>query len=319
MLATVLQRLLLALSRAEWAQRAITRVPVTRRVARRFVAGETLEAALEAIQALNRLGLRATLDFLGESVRSREEACAAGDEYLRALEAIHRTGVQSGVSIKLTQFGLDIDESFCADNVRRVVARAQQLGNFVCVDMESTAYTDRTLALIRALRRDFSAVGAVLQAYLYRTEQDLLALAEAGIQIRLCKGAYAEPPSKAFPRKQDVDANYQRLIPLLLDHAAAAAPAQDGRVPPLAAFATHDERMIESVKTYARAQRIPRDRFEFQLLYGVRRDLQLRLAQEGYAVRVYVPYGTHWYPYFMRRLAERPANLWFFVRSLFAR
>lgn len=315
----MLQRMLLALSRAAWAQGAITRLPPARRVARRFVAGESLEAALDTVRVLNRAGLRATLDFLGESVRSQAEACAAADEYLRALDAIHRAGVQSNVSIKLTQFGLDIDEAFCADNVRRVVARAKQLGNFVRVDMESTLHTERTLELVRVLRRDFSAIGAVLQAYLYRTEQDLIALTDAGVPIRLCKGAYDEPPSKAFPRKEDVDANYKRLIPLLLDRAASAAPAEDGRVPPLAAFATHDERMIDAVKAYAEAKHIPRDCFEFQMLYGVRRELQISLVQAGYAVRVYVPYGTHWYPYFMRRLAERPANLWFFVRSLFAR
>ncbi len=314
----MLQQTFLALSRAQWAQNAITRVPVSRQMARRFVAGETLAEAIDAVKALNAKKLNVTLDFLGESVTSEEEATAASDEYLRALDAIQASGTRSNVSIKLTQFGLDLDPAFCVANVRRVVERAKQHGNFVRVDMEGTPHTDRTLDVVRALRNEFDNIGTVLQAYLYRTETDLIALADAGTRIRLCKGAYKEPPELAFPAKSDVDANYIKLSKLLLDRAANAQPKRDnrGRTPPLAALATHDDKMMTAAKAHAAEHAIPRDRFEFQMLYGIRRDVQEQLANEGFAVRVYVPYGTSWYPYFMRRLAERPANVWFFARSL---
>lgn len=288
-------------------------------MAQRFVSGETISAAVAAVRALNAKGLYATLDFLGESVTSEVEARNAADEYLRALDAIAASGVRSNVSLKLTQFGLDLDYDFCLQNVRRVVACARSHGNFVRVDMEGTPHTDRTLAIVRELHREFDNIGAVIQAYLYRSEADVVALADAGIRIRLCKGAYQEPPDKAYPNKADVDANYIKLTQLLLDRSANAGRSDDGRTPPLAALATHDEKMIAAAKAYAEAHDIPRGHFEFQMLYGVRRELQERLAAEGYAVRVYVPYGTHWYPYFMRRLAERPANVWFFLKSAFAK
>ncbi len=315
----LLQRTFLALSRAAWAQQAVMRWAFAARAAKRFVAGETLAQAVEAVRALNRRGVRATLDFLGESVTQRSEAWAAGDEYLRALDAIAHHGLIANVSLKLTQFGLDIDPQFCLENVRRVVARAQQLGNFVRVDMEDSARTQATLDLVRQLHAEFGNVGAVLQAYLYRTRDDLRALVEAGVRVRLCKGAYNEPPTVAFPRKADVDRNYAALIPIMLEQAARYPAEADGRVPPLAAFATHDARLVELVKAEAARRDLPREAFEFQMLYGVRPALQTQLVQQGFAVRAYVPYGTHWYPYFMRRLAERPANVWFFVRSVFAR
>ena len=315
----MLQHTFLALSRASWAQGIITQMPGARQMARRFVCGETVGAAIAAVRALNAKGLHATLDFLGESVTNEEEARSAADEYLRALDEIAAAGVCSNVSLKLTQFGLDLDDGFCLHNARRVVARAQAQGNFVRVDMEGTPHTDRTLAIVRALHGEFGNVGAVLQSYLYRSEADLIALADAGIRIRLCKGAYREPPDRAYPRKADVDANYIKLARLLLDRSDNARRSDDGRVPPLAALATHDEKMIAAAKTYAEERKIPRQQFEFQMLYGVRRELQERLIAEGYAVRIYVPYGTHWYPYFMRRLAERPANVWFFVRSAFSK
>ena len=203
--------------------------------------------------------------------------------------------------------------------MRRVVERARAAGTFVRVDMESTLHTDRTLEIVRALRQEFTNVGTVLQAYLYRTEQDQAALTQAGVPIRLCKGAYKEPAAQAYPHKADVDANFIKLARQLLERAADAPPAEAGRLPPLAAIATHDEQMIAAAKQHAAERAVPRDRFEFQMLYGIRRDLQERLAREGYAVRVYVPYGTHWYPYFMRRLAERPANVWFFISNFFRR
>lgn len=315
----MLQRSFLALSRANWAQDAITRMPVAKQMANRFVAGEAIEHAITAIQALNVRGMVATLDFLGESVTRLAEAEHAADEYVHALERIAASDARANVSLKLTQFGLDLDQAACVANVRRVVACAQRLDNFVRVDMEGTPHTDRTLAIVSDLRAEFDNVGAVLQAYLYRTEGDLIALADAGTRIRLCKGAYKESPDKAYPEKADVDANYAKLSALLLDRAANAAGGANGRIPPLVALATHDERMIAAAKAYATQHDIPRERFEFQLLHGIRRELQEQLVKDGFAVRVYVPYGTHWYPYFMRRLAERPANVWFFARSVIER
>jgi proline dehydrogenase len=315
----MLQSTLLHLSRLSWAQDAITRLPVAHQMARRFVCGETIGMAIRAVCALNARQLRATLDFLGESVTSQQEARAAGDEYLRALDALDAAGAQSNVSLKLTQLGLDLGEAFCLRNVRRVVAHAKGLGNFVRLDMESTAYTDRTLAIARALHEEFGNVGVVLQAYLYRAEADLQTMTDAGIPIRLCKGAYREPADKAFPRKPDVDANYAKLSRMLLDRCGPERQSKDGRIPPMAALATHDEVLIAAAQAYAAERQIPRDKFEFQMLYGVRRDLQERLVSQGYAVRVYVPYGTHWYPYFMRRLAERPANVGFFIKSALLR
>jgi len=263
------------------------------------------------------------VDLLGESVTTEAEAARAVEGYRLILDKIAAHGVRSNVSIKLTQFGLDIDQDLCLRNVRRVLEKAQVTGNFVRIDMEGTPHTDRTIAVFSALHKDAQFAdnaGLVLQAYLYRTEADLLALTEAGARLRLCKGAYNEPPDKAFPRKADVDANYVRLTRLLLDRAQTAPPADgSGRIPPLPALATHDEKIIAAAKAYAAEKRLPREYFEFQMLYGIRRDLQELLVREGYAVRVYVPYGTSWYPYFMRRLAERPANVWFFVSNLFRR
>jgi len=335
----MLREFFLFLSHSPSAQAFITGFPPARQMAARFVAGETVGDAIRAIQALNAKGITATTDFLGESVTNREEASRAADQYLCTLDELTKSGCRSHVSLKLTQLGLDLDYDFCLQNVRRVVERAQALGNFVCVDMEGTPHTDRTLRLVRELRRDFDAIGTVLQAYLYRSEKDLIALAEAGVRIRLCKGAYQEPPDKAFPHKAEVDANFVKLSQLLLERSvrpnearvgeargAAGAPAHalgpgdaSGKVPAPAALATHDEKMIAAAKAYAAEKRIPREYFEFQMLYGVRRELQEQLVKEGFAVRAYVPYGTHWYPYFMRRLAERPANVWFFVSNYFKR
>ena len=309
----------LYLSHAGWAQTAFTRIPIAWQMASRFVAGESIADAITAIRTLNAKGIHATLDFLGESVTTRAEASAAADEVVRAVQAVAAAGVRANVSLKLTQFGLDIDRDFCLANVRRVAARAKETGNFVRIDMEGTPHTDLTLGVLADLRRDFENVGTVLQAYLYRSEADLLALADAGVRIRLCKGAYHEPPDKAFPRKADTDANYVKLAKLLLDRAGNAPIDPTRRTPPLPALATHDEKIINVLKAYVAEKSIPRDHFEFQMLYGVRRELQEQLVREGYEVRAYVPYGTHWYPYFMRRLAERPANVWFFISNYFRR
>jgi proline dehydrogenase len=311
---------LLYLSHAAWARAFITRFGLARRTAGRFVAGEAPADAIRVIGELNALRINATLDHLGESVSSEMEATRAADDYVHVLDRIAAARVCSNVSIKLTQFGLDLSEDFCTRNVRRVLAAAQASDNFVRIDMESTAHTDRTLRVFRALHAEFDNVGLVVQAYLYRTATDVDALIAEGARLRLCKGAYKEPADKAFPKKADVDENYDRLARRMLDAARAWPPAgHGGRFPPLAALATHDAARVTAAKTYAEQISLPREYFEFQMLYGIRRELQEQLAQAGYAVRVYVPYGTEWYPYFMRRLAERPANLWFFLSNFVRR
>lgn len=307
------------LSHAHWARTLVTRTPLAWRAASRFVSGETIEQAIGVVQRVNSKGLIATLDFLGESVSTEAEARQAAEAYVQALDHLAAAKARANVSLKLTQFGLDISTDLCEANVRRVLEKARATGSFVRVDMEGTPHTDRTLALVHTLRRDFDNIGTVLQAYLYRTEADQRALIEAGIPVRLCKGAYNEPADKAFPRKADTDTNYIKLMQQLMSAAVNAPPALDGRRPPLAALATHDERIITEARRYAEEQRIPRDRFEFQMLYGVRRELQEELTRQGYAMRVYVPYGRSWYPYFMRRLAERPANVWFILSNYFRR
>jgi proline dehydrogenase len=275
------------------------------RFAARFVAGSDLDQALAASRELNAEGATVTLDHLGESISSLEEAAAARDVYLRALSAIHERGVQGNVSLKLSQFGIDLSAAECHANVGRLAERAAALNGFVRVDMESSEYVDRTLDLVRGLHAEYGAVGTVIQAYLYRSRQDIEDLCRRGIRVRLCKGAYLEPASVAFPQKAQVDRNYVELMQLLLDKGAYPA------------IATHDEKMIAATKSYAAAHNVPRGAFEFQMLYGIRRDLQSQLVKEGYRVRIYVPFGKAWYPYYMRRLAERPANILFILRNLF--
>ena len=322
----MLRSLLLYLSDAAWARSLITRFPFARRTAMRFVAGERVEDAIAAIGALQARGIHATLDHLGESVTNEAEALRAAEDYVHALDKIAASGVGANISIKLTQLGLDLGQEFCLGNVRCLAEKAKLTGNFVRIDMEGTPHLERTLTVFRALRQDFENVGLVVQAYLYRTEADVLALTVGShpARLRLCKGAYNELPDLAFPRKTDVDANFVKLTRLLFERARALPPTQaaasgNGRVPPLPAIATHDEKMIAAAVASAAELGLPRDRFEFQMLYGIRRERQEQLAAEDYAVRVYVPYGTQWYPYFVRRLAERPANLWFFVSNLFRR
>lgn len=312
--------LFIYLSHARWARTFITRFGVARRTAMRFVAGETADDAIAAIKTLNAKGINATVDLLGESVTNEAETQRAVEGYRLMLGKIAESGVRANVSLKLTQFGLDIDQALCERNVRQVLEKARATHNFVRIDMEGTPHTDRTLAVFRALRQDFENVGLVLQSYLYRTEKDLLELTAEGVRLRLCKGAYNEPPDKAYPKKADTDANFIALMKLLLDRAQTVSPAGDeGRRPPLPALATHDEKMIAATLAYAQTQNLTRDYFEIQMLYGIRRERQEQLAAAGYAMRVYVPYGTEWYPYFMRRLAERPANIWFFVSNFFTR
>jgi proline dehydrogenase len=278
---------------------------LAKRLATRFVAGDTLDQALAVGRKLNSEGITVTLDHLGESVTSLEEAAEARDVYVRTLSAIHDSGIQGNVSLKLTQFGLDISAEQCLANVEVLVRRAAELGSFVRVDMESSEYTDRTIELVSTLFSRYPVVGIVIQAYLYRSRKDVENLSARGIRVRLCKGAYLEPAGVAFAHKSEVDRSYMDLMKFLLT---------TGVYP---AIATHDEAMIEATKAWAAERNIPRDAFEFQMLYGIRRDLQRKLISEGYRLRLYVPFGRAWYPYYMRRLAERPANVFFILRNLF--
>jgi proline dehydrogenase len=281
--------------------------PAAQRLAKRFVAGETLEQALEVSRRLNGEKITVTLDHLGESVTTLAEAAEARDVYLHTLSAIHEWQIQANVSLKLTQFGLDFSYPECLANVEQLVRQAAGLNTFVRVDMESSEYTQRTLDLVTELHARYQAVGVVIQSYLFRSKEDVEALNARGIRVRLCKGAYLEPASVAFPAKADVDRNYIALMKMLLD--GGAYPA----------IATHDEKMIDATKAYARERNISKDAFEFQMLYGIRRDLQRQLVAEGYRMRLYVPFGKAWYPYYMRRLAERPANVFFILRNLMRR
>lgn len=301
---------LLYLSGSPAAQRLVTGTPLSRRIAERFVAGDTLDDAVSAARALNQQDLSVSLDYLGESVTSREEAEAATEMAIRILERIAAEGLDANVSMKPSQLGLDIDEAFCRENVERVLRRARELGSgegeiFVRLDMESSDYTERTVALVEALwGAGFRNVGTVLQSYLYRTPDDLERLIALGSRIRLVKGAYKEPDTVAYPEKADVDRMFVQEMETLLTR---------GTYP---AIATHDEAIIDHVRRFAWEQGIAKESFEFQMLYGIRRDLQTRLREEGYNVRVYVPFGDSWYPYLMRRLAERPANVLFIAGSI---
>ena len=302
----MLRNTLLYLSNQPQIFRFVSRNRLARGMARRFVAGETLEEALATIRELNAKGITATLDLLGESVTNEREARAARDEYLRMLDSIQERGLDANVSLKLTAMGLDISEDLCASIMHDVLERAQGYGTFVRIDMESSDYTERTLRLFdeRLYPAYKGHVGVVLQSYLYRTMADVERANALGARVRLCKGAYKEPASVAFQEKADVDRNYVKCMHELMKH---------GNYPGLA---THDPKMIDEAKRFAAAEGIAKDRFEFQMLYGIRRDLQEQLVREGYRMRVYIPYGTQWYPYLMRRLAERPANLVFITGNV---
>jgi proline dehydrogenase len=318
----MLRSFFIYLSKAAWARQIVTRWQFAWRAASRFVAGENLEDALRVVKALNEKGINATLDHLGENTTTPEEARRATQDILTMLDGIHQSGVVSNASIKLTQIGLLLDENLCSDNLARILEYARQRNNFVRIDMEDSDRTERTLKLYRHMVKDcgFQNTGIVIQSYLYRSEEDVRQIINDGGRVRLCKGAYKEPATVAFPRKRDVDESYDKLARMLMDASkAAGAPALrlDGLVPPPPALATHDIRRIEAAKDYARQIGLPKQAIEFQMLNGIRRDLQEKLAAEGYPVRVYVPYGTEWYPYFMRRLAERPANVWFFISNYF--
>lgn len=284
--------------------RFATAFPLTRSMVRRFVAGERLTDALEALTSLRGQGMRWTVDILGESVDSREMAVAAADRYIEALDALGERGLEANVSIKLTAMGLDIDRDFCVENVARVVSRAREIGAFVRIDMEDHTKTSTTLDIVRSLHDGYEEVGAVIQAYLRRSAEDVEQLITERIRVRLCKGAYDEPANVAFVSRDEVDRSYVDLMERLL---------MDGRYP---ALATHDEALVDHALQFTADNGIGPERYEFQMLYGIRRDLQERLVAMGQTVRVYVPYGTEWYPYYMRRLAERPQNVLFIMGTV---
>ncbi|MBI3013503.1 MAG: proline dehydrogenase family protein [Candidatus Tectomicrobia bacterium] len=306
----MLRSVLLTLAPHEGVKRFLTEAVQVRRAVQRFVAGETLAEALPAVMALNQQGLPATMDHLGESMVDLWGARRATEAYLELLDVIFRKRISSHISVKLTQLGLDIDTELCLENMRQILDEAARCQNFVRIDMEGSRYTERTLDLFHYLRRSYSNVGVVLQAYLYRTEVDLERLIPLGANIRLCKGAYQESAEIAYPRKSDVDRNFFKLLEILMSPRAQRAGVY-------AAIATHDEKIIQRARSMANRMGRGLRNFEFQMLYGIRRDLQVRLARAGYQVRIYVPYGGEWYPYFLRRLAERPANLAFFLKNLF--
>ena len=296
---------LLFLAKREGLKDFATRFKPFQKMTARFIAGESIEDTIPAIRELNNLGCTATFDHLNEGVNSAAVTEGEVREYKRILAAIDETGIRSNVSIKLTQFGLAFDPELAYRNARAIVEEAARRGNFVRIDMEDSPVTQVTLDIFKRLRAEFdlNTVGIVLQSYLRRTEADVRDVLAIPARVRLCKGAYNEPPAVAFPDKKDVDDNYVRCMRLLL-----ASGVYHG-------IATHDENMIRATKEFAEKEGIGKERFEFQMLYGIRRDLQEKLAREGYNVRVYVPYGKTWYPYFMRRLAERPANVWFVLKN----
>jgi proline dehydrogenase len=301
----VLRHTLLYLSEQSWVRHWMENSKLSRKFTSRFVAGRTLKEGIRVLQHLSSERILATLDFLGENVKSLEDAAHSKASYLAAQSEIERIRLPATVSIKLTQFGLDLSETACIANVHTLVERAQDMNSRVEIDMESTAYTDRTLKIVTGFQNTHpGGVRAVIQAYLYRSEEDIQMLSERKVPVRLCKGAYREPANLAFTRKSEVDANYLKLMKLLLS---------EGTYP---AIASHDESIIRQAVKYTREQNIGSDRFEFQMLYGIRRDLQRELVSQGFTLRLYVPYGDAWYPYFMRRLAERPANLLFLAKNL---
>ena len=273
--------------------------------ARRFIAGESVDEAVAAVQELSPHGLLLTMDYLGESVSSAPAAAAAAAEYVTIIEAIVKSGIERNISLKLTQLGLDVDRATAVDNMRRILEPADANGFFVRIDMENSPYTDATLGILETLwQQGHRQIGTVIQSYLKRSEADIRRLNAMGSRVRLVKGAYKEPKEVAYQKKSEVDAAFVELMRLLLDN---------GTYP---AIATHDPAMIDAAKAYARHKNYGPERFEFQMLYGIRRDLQAALVKEGYRVRVYVPFGKQWYPYFMRRLGERPANVGFVLKGI---
>ncbi|UCE66803.1 MAG: proline dehydrogenase family protein [Candidatus Zixiibacteriota bacterium] len=274
-------------------------------LARRFIAGETKEDAVRAVRDLNALGMKTSLDILGENVTSEALARDLADKYIEVLETINHENIKANVSVKLTQMGLDISDDFCFDNVSRIIEAARGRGNFVRIDMEGSDYTQRTLDLVYRWAEKYDNVGTVIQSMLYRSADDIAELIRRGIRVRLCKGAYKEPASVAFQKKEQVNENFIKLMKMLLDSGQFHS------------VATHDNVMIEATKKYSDEKGISKDRYEFQMLFGINRSGQVKLVREGYGMLVYVPFGTHWFPYYYRRLRERKENILFILKHLF--
>lgn len=316
----MLKLVLVYLSQAKWARRIVQNWGFAKRTAARFVAGETLDEAIAVVQSLQQKGICTTLDHLGENVTSPENAREAADEIIKIITRLRADGVCSGISIKLSQIGLVVDPELCEENLKRIMEKARQAGIFIRIDMEDSSLTQSTLDLFRKVCQGGFAeyMGIVIQASLFRSEADAKDLLAENSKIRLCKGAYKEPRSIAYPRKADVDQNFDRITTLLLDKSLelGSKVSPEGGIPPLPAIATHDQQRVEFTCRYAAQIGLENQGLEFQMLHGIREDLQKDLVDKGYPVRVYVPYGQEWYPYFVRRLAERPANLWFFLSNL---
>lgn len=300
----VLRQALFGLSQQSALKTFATRSPMARRLATRFVAGETLAQALQVVRHLNAQGMTSTLDHLGENVATQAEAGRAAETYRHILREMAAAAVDANISVKLTQMGLDLSPDLAYEHAASVVRQAAELGNFVRIDMEGSSYTQATFDIFDRLFAEYRNVGVVIQAYLYRSADDVARMNAAHARVRLVKGAYLEPTTVAYQNKEDVDWNFVRLMEHLLER---------GTYP---AIATHDEAMIAATRTFAAAHNVGQDEFEFQMLYGIRRDLQTRIVADGYRMRIYVPYGTEWYPYLMRRLAERPANLMFVLGNI---
>jgi proline dehydrogenase len=301
----MLRSVLLYLSEQKRLQNFVLGSKFARKRSRRFVAGETLDEAIGAVRDLNARGMDVTLDHLGESVESEEQANEATDDYIRILDRLAaESGVKSTISIKPTQIGLAIDRDLCLKNMRRLAESARAHGNFVRMDMEASCYVETTLSVFYELSDEFENIGAVIQSYLRRSEEDVREIARRSASVRLCKGAYKEPAQLAFQKKQEINDSYVKLLEILMGSEAPIG------------IATHDDLMIDAGKRLIRERADRKAPVEFQMLYGIRRDMQARLIEEGYGMRVYVPYGNEWYPYFMRRMAERPANLFFALRAM---
>ena len=318
----MLRSFLIYLSQADWMRRRMMGWKIARKVALRFVAGETLESAIGVVRELNANQMYATIDQLGEHTLTVDQARNTTGDVLHILDAIDDSGVQAGLSVKLTQIGLLLDEELCEANLKHILAHAAQKDLFVRIDMEDSACLEATFKIYWKMRQEyqFNNLGMVIQSYLYRSDQDTADLLAQDTKIRLVKGAYKEPDEIAYPHKADVDQAFERIAWLMLDHAKSEASppvGKGGKWPPVTALGTHDKRLIDAAIAYASEIGVPKEKLEIQMLYGIRRDLQQELASAGYPVRIYVAFGTEWYPFFMRRLAERPANLWFFVSSLF--
>jgi proline dehydrogenase len=319
----MLRSILVAFSKNNHLKRLVMRWKPARLASSRFIAGETLDQAVEVVKSLNAKGINATLDQLGEYTIDHQGARQTTLEIEKIIDAIIQNDLRANVSVKLSQIGLNLSETLCEENLTLLLKYASQAEVFIRIDMEGSDLTEKTFGLYRRMiEKGFSLVGIVLQSYLYRTKNDVEELLHWDGKVRLCKGAYIEPAEIAYTKKSEVDANFDLVAGELLQAASlqgAPSISADGRTPPIPALATHDIKRINTAKELIIHLNVPQQAVEFQMLYGIRRDLQMHLANEGYPVRVYVPFGTHWYPYFMRRLAERPANLWFFVSNFFRR